>query len=101
MKKILLTTISAFYVGTFLFAHGLTNSITATPSSLPLGSSPRSVSSWINTVAGSIPTSQYPNLQAIIGYGVPLSGPVIFDQMIIAPTGKAYFETGSSPNQLF
>ncbi len=81
--------------------NGLTNSITATPSTLPLGSAPRSVHAWFNTTSGAIPTSQYPNLQAITGYGNPTSGAVIFDQMVVAPTGRSYFESGSSLNQIY
>ena len=81
--------------------NGLTNSITATPSTLPLGSAPRSVHAWFNTTSGAIPTSQYPNLQAITGYGNPTSGAVIFCQFVLAPTGRSYFESGSSQNQIY
>jgi hypothetical protein len=81
--------------------NGLTNSITATPSTLPLGSAPRSVHAWFNTTSGAIPTSQYPNFQAITGYGNPTSGAVIFCQFVLAPTGRSYFESGSSQNQIY
>ena len=78
---------------------GLDDYISATPT-LPTGSAPRTVSCWFKTIAGSIPTSQYPNLQAMTGWGNPFSGAVIFPQFVQAPTGKAYFESGSSGNQL-
>jgi hypothetical protein len=79
---------------------GLDDYISATPT-LPTGSSPRTVSCWFKTIAGSIPTSQYPNIQAMTGWGNPFSGAVIFPQFVQAPAGKAYFESGSSGNQLF
>ncbi len=78
---------------------GLDDYISATPT-LPTGSAPRTVSCWFKTIAGSIPTSQYPNLQAMTGWGNPFSGAVLFPQFVQAPTGKAYFESGSSGNQL-
>jgi hypothetical protein len=79
---------------------GLDDYISATPT-LPTGYAPRTVSCWFKTIAGLIPTSDHPVLQSITGWGNPFSGAVIFPQMVIAPAGKAYFESGSSGNQLF
>ena len=79
---------------------GLNDYISATPI-LPTGSAPRTVSCWFKTIAGSIPTSQYPNVQTMTGWGSCFPGTVIFPQHVVAPSGKAYFETGSSGNQLF
>jgi hypothetical protein len=79
---------------------GVDDFISATPA-LPNEASPRSVSCWFYTSTDSILTSQYPHLQTITGWGDPFSGPVIFPQFIIAPTGKAYFESGSGANQVY
>ena len=79
---------------------GVNNYISTTPT-LPIGSAPRSVSSWFKTIASAIPTSQYPNIQTITGWGNPFSGAVIFPQQVLAPTGKAYFESGSGGNQIW
>ena len=79
---------------------GVDDYISATPS-LPIGSEPRSVSSWFKTVTSEIPTSQYPNIQCVTGWGNPFVGEVIFPQFILAPTGRGYFESGSGGNQLF
>lgn len=79
---------------------GLNDYISATPT-LPTGSAPRTVSCWFKTIAGSIPTSQYPNVQTMTGWGSPFPGTVIFPQQVVAPSGKAWFESGSSGNQLF
>jgi hypothetical protein len=78
---------------------GLDDYISATPS-LPTGSAPRTVSCWFKTTAGAIPTSQYPNYQTMTGWGSPFGGPIIFPQHVVAPTGRAYFESGSGGNQL-
>ena len=74
--------------------------ISASPA-LPTGSAPRTVSCWFNTSASYIPTSQYPQIQTITGWGNAYGGPVIFPQQVITPSGKAYFESGSSGNQLY
>jgi hypothetical protein len=79
---------------------GIDEYISATPS-LPIGSAPRSVSSWFKTNASFINTSQYPALQAITGWGNPFSGSVIFNQMVLAPLGKGYFESGTNGNELY
>ena len=79
---------------------GIDDYISSTPA-LPTGSMPRSVSCWFKTTAGAIPTSQYPNIQAMTGWGNPFAGSVIFPQFIQAPSGVAYFESGSGGNQLF
>jgi len=79
---------------------GLDDYISATPV-LPTGSAPRTVSCWFKTTSGSIPTSQFPDIQTMTGWGNPFGGPVIFPQQVIAPSGKAYFESGSSGNQLY
>jgi hypothetical protein len=79
---------------------GVDDYILASPV-LPIGSAPRTVSSWFRTTAGTIPSSQYPNIQFITGWGNAFSGAVIFPQHVQAPSGRAYFESGSSANQLF
>ncbi|MEY4128234.1 MAG: Internalin-J precursor [Bacteroidota bacterium] len=79
---------------------GVDDFISSNPT-LPNGSAARTVSCWFNTTAGSIPTSQYPDLQAITGWGNPFGGAVIFPQFVKAPAGNAYFESGSSGNQLY
>jgi hypothetical protein len=79
---------------------GLNDYISATPT-LPTGSAPRTVCCWFKTIAGSIPTSQYPYVQTMTGWGSSFPGTVIFPQHVVAPSGKAYFESGSSGNQLF
>jgi hypothetical protein len=87
-------------VGKAYSFDGVNDFISTTPT-LPTGSAPRTVSCWFKTIAGSIPTSQYPELQVITGWGNPFSGAVVFPQFVQAPSGKAYFESGSSGNQLF
>lgn len=86
---------SAFYF------DGIDDGIYMAPIGLPLGNSPRTISSWFKTNAGSIQTSQYPNLQSISGYGSALGGPVVFVQWVQAPSGKAYFMSGSWQNEIF
>jgi hypothetical protein len=80
--------------------NGIDEYISANPS-LPIGSAPRTVSSWFKTNASFINTSQYPSLQLITGWGNPFSGPVIFNQMVIAPLGQGYFESGTNGNELY
>ena len=79
---------------------GIDEYISATPS-LPIGSAARTVSSWFKTNASFINTSQYPALQAITGWGNPFSGSVIFNQMVLAPLGQGYFESGTNGNELY
>jgi hypothetical protein len=79
---------------------GMNDFISATPT-LPISSSPRTVSCWFSTTEGVIPSSQYPEIQTMTGWGNASSGAVIFPQQVLAPTGRAYFESGSSANQLF
>jgi hypothetical protein len=79
------------------YFDGLDDIITANPN-LPTGSAPRTITSWFNTSASFIPSSQFPNMQHIVGWGNPLSGPIIFNQWVMAPSGGAYFESGSSGN---
>ena len=79
---------------------GIDQYISATPS-LPIGSAARTVSSWFKTNASFINTSQYPSLQAITGWGNPFSGSVIFNQMVLAPLGQGYFESGTNGNELY
>jgi uncharacterized protein (TIGR02145 family) len=80
---------------------GVNDWITSNPSNKPLNNQDRSISSWFNTSTGIISTSQYPNLQTIIAWGTGAGGYVIFNQYIISPIGKGYFESGSGTNQLF
>jgi hypothetical protein len=82
------------------YFDGLSNYISSTPVGLPIGNAARTISSWFTTTTSAIPTSQYPNIQTITMYGNPMGGPVIFPQYILAPTGKAYFESGSSQNAI-
>jgi hypothetical protein len=80
--------------------NGIDNFILATPK-LPLGSSPRTVAAWFRTTANLIPTSQYPDRQAITGWGSLRDEKVNFPQMIKAPSGRAYFETAINNNELY
>lgn len=82
------------------YFDGLNDNIMASPN-LPIGSAPRTVSSWFKTTASYIYTSQYNYIQNITGYGSGAVGLVIFPQHIRAPMGKAYFESGSGSNQIY
>jgi hypothetical protein len=79
---------------------GINDFISCTPN-LPINSAPRSVVSWFKTNTNYISTSDYPNIQCINAWGSSTSGTVIFPQHIIAPSGKAWFETGSSSNSIY
>jgi hypothetical protein len=79
---------------------GLAAYISASPT-LPTGPAPRTVSCWFNTSASYIPTSDYPPLQTMTAWGNSSPGLVIFPQYVKAPSGKAYFESGSNGNQLY
>ncbi len=80
---------------------GVNDWITSNPSNLPINNQSRSISSWFNTSSGIISTSQYPNIQTIIAWGTSAGGYVIFNQHVISPSGKGYFESGSGTNPLF
>jgi hypothetical protein len=79
---------------------GLDDFISSSPN-LPINSAPRSVVSWFKTNTIYINTSQYNHVQCINGWGSSTSGKVIFPQNIVAPSGKAWFETGSSSNSIY
>jgi hypothetical protein len=79
---------------------GLDDFISSSPN-LPINSAPRSVVSWFKTNTIYINTSQYNHVQCINGWGSSTSGKVIFPQHIVAPSGKAWFETGSSSNSIY
>ena len=81
--------------------NGTSNYISTSPVGLPIGNQARTVSSWFNTTAGAISTNSYPNVQMVNGYGSSSSGLVIFPQNIVAPQGQAWFETGSSTNNIY
>ena len=95
-----LTTDRGGNVNSAYYFDGLSNYISSTPVGLPIGNAARTISAWFTSTTSSIPTSQYPNIQTITMYGNPMGGAVIFPQYILAPTGKAYFETGSSQNAI-
>jgi hypothetical protein len=80
---------------------GNSNYITTSPIGLPIGNQSRTISSWFNTSTSVIPTNQYPNIQMINGYGSGEGGQVIFPQSVTASQGLAWFETGSSVNNIF
>jgi hypothetical protein len=81
---------------------GVNDEISANIPLLPIGNSNRTLVTWINTnVSGFNYNNSHPYLGTIAAYGNSAGGNVIFPQMIENNNFKAYFESGSSSNQLF
>lgn len=83
------------------YFNGTSDYISCIISSLPTGSAPRSISSWIQTTSGPIPTNIDPTVITITAYGVSSSGAVIFGQFVRTSVGTGYFESGSSQNEIY
>jgi hypothetical protein len=81
---------------------GVNDEISANIPLLPIGNNNRTLVTWINTnVSGFNFNNSHPYLGTIAAYGNAAAGNVIFPQMIENNNFKAYFESGSSSNQLF
>jgi hypothetical protein len=81
---------------------GVDDGVQVAISSIPVGSSPRSLSTWIYTsLSGNNFNYSHPHLSTVAAYGNPAGGPVIFPQFIKNLTGNLYVETGSSQNEIY
>jgi hypothetical protein len=81
---------------------GVNDGVQVAIPSIPVGSAPRSLSTWIYTsLSGNNFNYSHPHLSTVAAYGNPAGGPVIFPQFIRNLTGNLYLETGSSQNEMY
>lgn len=83
------------------FFNGTNDYISCNLASLPVGSAPRTISAWIQTISGPIATNIDPTVITVAAYGISSAGAVIFGQLVRASIGKGYFESGSSQNEIY
>jgi hypothetical protein len=81
---------------------GVNDGVQVAIPSIPVGSTSRSLSTWIYTsLSGNNFNYSHPSLSTVAAYGNSAGGPVIFPQLISNLTGNLYLETGSSQNQIY